>query len=159
MIVLTRSDASLNMNRFYALHLQGDLFGGVALVREWGRIGHPGTVRAALFPSGDEAHAELARTLERRGPAAPPTRDACSKGESMSVGRSIQAAISRAKQHEAAMSTWKLRVHFATQWGEVVSHGLHHCRQRAGQFHRRVRRSKASRSWCPGRSSMSAPVS
>ena len=23
------------------------------------------------------------------------------------------------------MSTWKLHVHFATHWGEVVSHGLH----------------------------------
>ena len=43
----------------------------------------------------------------------------------MNVGQSIQAAISRAKQHERAMSTWKLRVHFATQWGELVSEGIH----------------------------------
>ena len=66
MIVLTRCDASRNMNRFYALHLQGDLFGGVALVKEWGRIGHPGTVRVALFPSGVEADAELSRTRESK---------------------------------------------------------------------------------------------
>jgi len=39
---LQRIDPSLNMRRFYRLSLQPDLFGGVALVREWGRMGFRG---------------------------------------------------------------------------------------------------------------------
>ena len=38
-IDLKRIDPSLNMRRFYRMCLQPDLFGGVDLVREWGRIG------------------------------------------------------------------------------------------------------------------------
>lgn len=42
---LTRSDASCNMNRFYRMEVQPDLFGGWTLWREWGRIGRGGQLR------------------------------------------------------------------------------------------------------------------
>ena len=38
-VELKRVDPSLNMRRSYCMSLQLDLFGGVDLVREWGRIG------------------------------------------------------------------------------------------------------------------------
>lgn len=43
-IDLKRIDPSLNMRRFYRMSVQPDLFGGVSLVREWGRIGCRGQV-------------------------------------------------------------------------------------------------------------------
>ncbi|MEM6549209.1 MAG: WGR domain-containing protein [Pseudomonadota bacterium] len=42
---LHRVEPARNMRRFYRLSLQAELFGGWALMREWGRIGSPGTVR------------------------------------------------------------------------------------------------------------------
>jgi len=39
---LKRIDEALNMRRYYHMCLQPDLFGGVDLVREWGRIGRRG---------------------------------------------------------------------------------------------------------------------
>jgi predicted DNA-binding WGR domain protein len=44
-ITLTRTDNRRNMARFYKLDIQPTLFGEWSLVREWGRIGRPGTVR------------------------------------------------------------------------------------------------------------------
>jgi predicted DNA-binding WGR domain protein len=44
LIVLRRIEPQRNMRRFYALSLQPDLFGTVSVVKEWGRIGQPGTV-------------------------------------------------------------------------------------------------------------------
>jgi predicted DNA-binding WGR domain protein len=41
------------MARFYSLRVQGSLFGAWSLIREWGRIGSPGRVRA-------DPHADLA---------------------------------------------------------------------------------------------------
>jgi predicted DNA-binding WGR domain protein len=35
---LRRIDPARNMSRFYRLDVQPDLFGGVLLVKEWGRI-------------------------------------------------------------------------------------------------------------------------
>ena len=45
--------------RFYALHLVPTLFGPWSLVREWGRIGSPGTVRESWFDTFEEAQAAL----------------------------------------------------------------------------------------------------
>ena len=42
---LRREDPARNMRRFYRMVVQRDLFGGVALIREWGRIGSPGQLR------------------------------------------------------------------------------------------------------------------
>lgn len=39
MITLYRVDDSQNMHRFYHLRIEQTLFGGWALIREWGRIG------------------------------------------------------------------------------------------------------------------------
>jgi predicted DNA-binding WGR domain protein len=36
---LHRIDPARNMRRFYRLDVQPDLFGGFAVVKEWGRIG------------------------------------------------------------------------------------------------------------------------
>jgi len=39
MITLYRVDPELNMQRFYHLRTERTLFGGWAVIREWGRIG------------------------------------------------------------------------------------------------------------------------
>ncbi len=48
MLVLERTDASINMARFYVLAIEPTLFGDVALAREWGRIGTRGRRRLDL---------------------------------------------------------------------------------------------------------------
>jgi predicted DNA-binding WGR domain protein len=59
MTYLERVDPTRGMARFYRLILAPMLFGGWALVREWGSIGSPGTVREDWF--GTENEAEAAR--------------------------------------------------------------------------------------------------
>lgn len=44
-----------NEYRFYSLHVSPGVFGDWALVKEWGRIGSPGTVRCEWFSTEDEA--------------------------------------------------------------------------------------------------------
>lgn len=59
-----------NQHRFYRLILAPTLFGEWSLIREWGRIGHPGTVRINDFATEADAIAELSRKTnekERRG--------------------------------------------------------------------------------------------
>ena len=41
---LRRIDPARNMSRFYRLDVQPDLFGGVLLMKEWGRIGARGRI-------------------------------------------------------------------------------------------------------------------
>lgn len=43
------------MARFYILSVGGSLFGDVAVVREWGRIGTIGRMRIDLFANENEA--------------------------------------------------------------------------------------------------------
>ena len=43
-VLLCRIDHTRNMRRFYRLDVQPDLFGGVLLVRQWGRIGTCGRI-------------------------------------------------------------------------------------------------------------------
>ncbi|MBU3031746.1 WGR domain-containing protein [Paracoccus marinaquae] len=67
---LKRIDPSLNMRRFYSISVQPDLFGGVSLVREWGRIGYRGQM--LLERHDDEGRAvnalmKLSATKKRRG--------------------------------------------------------------------------------------------
>ena len=67
---LKRIDPSLNMRRFYRMSVQPDLFGGVSLVREWGRIGHRGQM--LVEQHDDEGRAVnalmlLSATKKRRG--------------------------------------------------------------------------------------------
>jgi predicted DNA-binding WGR domain protein len=59
-----------NQLRFYRLLLAPTLFGEWSLVREWGRIGHPGTVRINSYPTEAQAaaiFARKAREKKRRG--------------------------------------------------------------------------------------------
>ncbi|WP_322864771.1 WGR domain-containing protein (plasmid) [Aquicoccus sp. G2-2] len=48
-IRIERVDHDTNMFRFYRLRLMPDLFGGVSLLREWGRIGTQGRHRIDCF--------------------------------------------------------------------------------------------------------------
>ena len=66
MIYLTKRDPERNMARFYALDLQPTLFGGWAVVKEWGRIGRAGQGRSSLYGERAEAEAGLAHELQRR---------------------------------------------------------------------------------------------
>ena len=50
MIELRHIDPAKNMRRFYRLDTQPDLFRGVFLMKEWGRIGTPGCVPDMALP-------------------------------------------------------------------------------------------------------------
>ena len=54
-IYLERHDAKQNMHRFYQLFVMPGLFDDWSLVKEWGRVGSPGTVRKEWFTTEEEA--------------------------------------------------------------------------------------------------------
>lgn len=60
-VYLTRIDPEKNMARFYKLDVQPDLFGNWSLIREWGRIGRPGTVRMKSCQTEGEALVDCER--------------------------------------------------------------------------------------------------
>lgn len=67
---LSRVDPSVNMNRFYRMTVQRDLFGGVSLIRVWGRSGTAGRQKTDTYV--DEGRAvsalmTLAQHKLRRG--------------------------------------------------------------------------------------------
>jgi predicted DNA-binding WGR domain protein len=67
---LSRVDPAVNMNRFYRMTVQRDLFGGASLIRVWGRIGTAG--RQKVDTHVDEGRAvsaptTLAQHKRRRG--------------------------------------------------------------------------------------------
>ena len=69
-IRIERIDTEANMYRFYRLRLLPDLFGGVSLLREWGRIGTQGRLKVELFANAGQAtNAMLAayRSKQKRG--------------------------------------------------------------------------------------------
>lgn len=55
-----------NCWRFYRLSLQDDLFGGTALLRQWGRIGTQGQSRLDLHADRGQAQAALATLLRQK---------------------------------------------------------------------------------------------
>lgn len=57
-IHLFRHDPTRNMARFYSLEIAPDLFGGVVLIRNWGRSGHRGQERRHWFASVEPAERE-----------------------------------------------------------------------------------------------------
>ena len=65
-VVLYRIDPAKNMHRFYRLDVQPDLFGGVLLMKEWGRTGAQGRIVAARFDDEALALAALQRQVERK---------------------------------------------------------------------------------------------
>ena len=66
MIYLTRQDATQNINRFYSMHLQPDLFGPVCVVKEWGRLGAAGTVRQEVYSDEHAARAAMTERMKRK---------------------------------------------------------------------------------------------
>ncbi|MDQ0322630.1 putative DNA-binding WGR domain protein [Pararhizobium capsulatum DSM 1112] len=54
------------MARFYAMSIEASLFGGVALVRRWGRIGTLGQERIHLFTDEKDALVLFLRILRRK---------------------------------------------------------------------------------------------
>jgi len=69
-LYVERIEPEKNMARFYALVVQPTLFGEVALVRNWGRIGTRGQEKVQLFSHETEAvemFLDLARMKRRRG--------------------------------------------------------------------------------------------
>ena len=65
---LQRLDPVRNMARFYLIGTQADLFGGVSVLRESGRIGRAGRVKADAHPDtpGAELAAEQITARKRR---------------------------------------------------------------------------------------------
>ena len=69
-IHLERREPARNIQRFYAITVTRTRFGSWAMVREWGRIGHPGTVRETGFATETaaiQAGAAMRQRKERRG--------------------------------------------------------------------------------------------
>lgn len=67
---LTHIDPSVNMHRYYRLSLAPELFGGCALVREWGRIGRSCSRMVELHQTEGEAQdrlIQIAREKKGRG--------------------------------------------------------------------------------------------
>ena len=52
-------DSSRNMRRFYRLDVAPDLFGGFLLLKQWGRIGAGGQIKAERYESAELAAVAL----------------------------------------------------------------------------------------------------
>ncbi len=65
-LVLERREPSRSMARFYVLAIEPTLFGDMALVREWGRIGSLGRRRLDLHASLTSAAEALDTWLARK---------------------------------------------------------------------------------------------
>jgi predicted DNA-binding WGR domain protein len=69
-LYIERMDARRNIAQFYALSIEGTLFGQTCLVRRWGRIGTTGRMVQHSFDDEGEAvglFLELLRAKRRRG--------------------------------------------------------------------------------------------
>ena len=67
---MERREPARNRLRFYNIVVTPTLFGGWALVREWGRLGQPGTVRETWFDTeraAIEAGERIRQRKEKRG--------------------------------------------------------------------------------------------
>jgi len=62
---LSRIDLARNMRRFYRLDVQADLFGGFAVVKEWGRIGARGRMVGESYATKALGDAAMQRQAER----------------------------------------------------------------------------------------------
>ena len=63
---MEQRESARNRQRFYAIIITPTLFGSWVMVREWGRIGQPGTVREIEFATEGEAWAAGERWRERK---------------------------------------------------------------------------------------------
>lgn len=99
MVFFTRIDPAQNIARFWRALVTPTLLGGWSLLREWGRIGQPGTVKATSFENEAEARrAERQGIRKRERHGYQPTPDVVSRwAEVMAAGGSIHAPKSRPK--------------------------------------------------------------
>jgi predicted DNA-binding WGR domain protein len=61
-----RIDASRNMARYYRLAIEATLFGNIALVRNWGRIGTRGQERVEFFDTEMQALSLFLKILREK---------------------------------------------------------------------------------------------
>ena len=54
-IYLERHDVKTNMHRFYQIFVLPGIFDEWSIIKEWGRVGSPGTVRKEWFATEQEA--------------------------------------------------------------------------------------------------------
>ncbi len=66
MPTLVSTDRTTNRHRFYTVQIVRTLFGEWSIMREWGRIGSPGTVRLESYGTESEAREEEGRTVRTR---------------------------------------------------------------------------------------------
>lgn len=74
-VYLHRIDPDRNMHRFYAASVQPTLFGDMAVMRCWGRIGHAGQIKTTTFEHATDAYRAFDRlvTAKRRRGYVPPS--------------------------------------------------------------------------------------
>ena len=58
-VYLKAIDRYRNQSRFYAMYVVPDLWGGASLVREFGQIGKPGTLRCQWHQDKTDAHKKM----------------------------------------------------------------------------------------------------
>jgi predicted DNA-binding WGR domain protein len=63
---LRRINSARSMHRFYRLDIQPDLFGGVLLMKQWGRGGTQGRMVAEPYDTDALAAVALQRQAERK---------------------------------------------------------------------------------------------
>ena len=66
LLALRRIEPSLNMARFYVLTLEPTLFGEVAVMRHWGRIGTHGRQKSCYVGPLEDARVALAKQADRK---------------------------------------------------------------------------------------------
>lgn len=67
-IYLERYDPDKNLHRYYQLHVVPGIFGDWSLIKEWGKVGFPGTLQKEWFETEDEAlqAGERIRTIKEK---------------------------------------------------------------------------------------------
>jgi predicted DNA-binding WGR domain protein len=65
-LILDRRNPAANMARFYVLSIEESLFGDIALIREWGRLGTAGRRRIELHETEGSAIEALETWLRRK---------------------------------------------------------------------------------------------
>jgi len=65
-IYLVREQSDQNLHRFYQMLILPTLFNDWTLVREWGRIGSPGTVRKDWFETKQQATEACQKILQKK---------------------------------------------------------------------------------------------
>jgi len=63
---LVKVDLSRNQSRFYSIHVTKTIFEDWAIVKEWGRIGSPGTIREEWFDNEPLALKKADSIIKRR---------------------------------------------------------------------------------------------